>query len=34
MSAIGRKLEQHTEPLPQDLTEGVYEDEWVGALLH
>ena len=34
MSAINEKLEQHTEPLPQDLTEGVDEDEWVGTLLH
>ena len=29
MSAISGKLEQHDEPLPQDLTEGVDDDEWV-----
>ena len=34
MSAISGKLEQHADPLPQDLTEGVDEDEWVGTLLH
>ena len=34
MSAISGKLEQHAEPLPQDLTEGVDEDEWVRTLLH
>ena len=27
MSAISGKLEQHADPLPQDLTEGVDEDE-------
>ena len=26
------KLELSTEPLPQDLTEGVEEDEWVSAV--
>ena len=34
MSAISGKLEQQSNPLPQDLTEGVDEDEWVGTLLH
>ena len=34
MSAIGGKLEQPAEPLLQNLTERVHEDEWVGTLLH
>ena len=34
MSVISGKLEQHADPLQQDLTEGVDEDEWVGTLLH
>ena len=34
MSAISGKLEQQSNPLPQDLTEGVDEAEWVGTLLH
>ena len=28
-TAISGELEQHDEPLPQDLTEGVDDDEWV-----
>ena len=29
VGAIVKKLGIHDEPLPQDLTEGVDEDEWV-----
>ena len=29
LSAMNAKLEIADEPLPQDLTEGVDEDEWV-----
>ena len=32
MTAMVGKLELSTEPLPQDLTEGVEEDEWVSLL--
>lgn len=32
ISAVSGKLEQHEEPLPQDLTEGVEDDEWVSVI--
>lgn len=32
MSAMTNKLSKQEDPLPQDLAEGVDEDEWVSEL--